>query len=54
MPLETPLDEECVVGTVTLPTILPVVISIATALVNVPPTSMPTLILLIFKSVRLA
>jgi hypothetical protein len=54
MPVETPLDEECVVGTVTLPIIWPVTISMATALVNVPPTSMPTLILLVSKSVRQA
>lgn len=54
MPVETPLDEECVVGTVTLPIIWPVIISMATALVNVPPTSMPTLIVLIFKSVKQA
>ena len=51
---ETPLDEECVVGTVTLPIIWPVTISIATALVNVTPTSIPTLILLFSKIVRQA
>ncbi len=52
MPTETPPSKECVVETDFFPSILFSITSIATALVKVPPTSIPILIFFILLLTR--